>query len=120
MRHLIALAVLLLVPAAEAATRPTNGCPAPCSGQVSSPDGTQLLYVQPAGVGGAVDAYDPSTGVRVFSLPPGITSADGISHMTAAARSRDTIVTRYVVPTATETSWMTLRGRWRLAGVSPN
>src|SRR5687767_12551497 len=50
MRRLIVLAVLLLVPAP--ATGLANGCPAPCSGQVSSLDGTQLLYVQPAGVGG--------------------------------------------------------------------
>ena len=42
MRRLFLLAVLLLVPAAHAATGPTNGCPAPCSGQVSSPDGLQI------------------------------------------------------------------------------
>ena len=59
MRRLFVLAVLLLVPAP--ATSLANGCPAPCSGQVSSLDGLQLLYVQPAGVGGAVHAYDPDS-----------------------------------------------------------
>jgi hypothetical protein len=120
MRRLSLLAVLLLVPAAHAATAPANGCPAPCSGQVSSPAGTQLLYVQPAGVGGAVDAYDPASGGRIFSLPPGITSADGISHVTAAARRRGTVVTRLRVANATVASTMIVDGRWRLAGVSPN
>jgi hypothetical protein len=120
MRRLSLLAVLLLVPAAHAATGPTNGCPAPCSGQVSSFDGTQLLYVQPTGVGGAVDAYDPASGGRVFSLPPGITSADGISHVTAAALSRGTVVTRYRVASAAIASSMIVEGRWQLAGVSPS
>jgi hypothetical protein len=114
------LAVLLLVPAAHAATGPTNGCPAPCSGQVSSLDGRQLLYVQPAGVGGTVDAYDPSTGERLFSLPPGISSADGGSHVNARMRLRDTVVSRYRVADGTVSGWMVVDGRWRLGGVSPN
>jgi hypothetical protein len=120
MRRLFLLAVLLLVPAAHAATGPTNGCPAPCSGQVSSPDGLRFLYVQPAGVGGTVDAYDPETGEHVFSLPPGITSADGVSHLSAAARARDTFVTRYRVADSSVASWLVVDGRWQLAGVSPN
>jgi hypothetical protein len=120
MRRLSLLAVLLLVPAAHAATGPANGCPAPCSGQVSSPDGLRFLYVQPAGVGGTVDAYDPETGARVFSLPPGITAADGVSHLAAAARSRDTVVSRYRVADSSVASSMIVDGRWRLAGASPN
>jgi hypothetical protein len=120
MRRLFLLAVLLLVPAAHAATGPTNGCPAPCSGQVSSPDGLRFLYVQPAGVGGTVDAYDPETGEHVFSLPPGITSADGVSHLTAAARSHDTVLSRYRVADSSVASWLVVDGRWQLAGVSPN
>jgi hypothetical protein len=120
MRRVVLLAVLLLVPAAHSATGPTNGCPAPCSGQVSSPDGLRFLYVQPAGVGGTVDAYDPETGEHVFSLPPGITSADGVSHLSAAARARDTVVTRYRVADSSVASWLVVDGRWQLAGVSPN
>lgn len=124
MRRLFVLA-LLLVPAAfstavGAATGPTNGCPAPCSGQVSSPDGTQLLFVQPKGVGGAVHAYDPASGGRIFSLPPGITSADGVSHLTATAHRLGTVVSRYRVANATVASSMLVDGRWRLGGVSTN
>jgi hypothetical protein len=120
MRRLSLLAILVLVPAAHAATGPTNGCPAPCSGQVSSPDGMRFLYVQPAGAGGTVDAYDPETGQRIFSLPAGITSADGVSHLAAATRSHDTVVSRYRVADSTTESWMVVAGRWRLAGVSPD
>ncbi len=119
MRRLFVLAILLLVPSAHAAMSPTNGCPAPCSGQVSSPPGTQLLYVQPAGVGGTVEAYDPSTGRRVLSLPPGITSADGGSHVSAARRIRTTVVSRYTVADGRQLTWFVVDGRWRLAGVSP-
>ena len=120
MRRLSLLAVLLLVPATHAATGPTNGCPAPCSGQVSSPAGTQFLYVQPTGVGGAVDAYDPDSGRRVFSLPPGITSSDGYSHVTAATYRHGTVVSRLRVADATVVSTMIVKGRWQLAGVSPD
>ena len=118
MRRLIVLAVLLLVPAP--ATGLANGCPAPCSGQVSSPDGTQFLYVQPKGVGGAVHAYDPDSGTRLFSLPPGITSADGISHVTAEPRRLHTVVARYLVAIGSLAGSMRIDGRWELEGVSPN
>ena len=117
MRRLVLLTLVALLPVGNAAA---NGCPAPCSGQVSSPDGTQLLFVQPDGVGGPVHAYDPASGGRVFSLPPGITSADGVSHVTANARLLGTVVSRLRVANATVASSMLVDGRWRLAGVSPN
>ena len=120
MRRLFLLTVLVLVPAAHAAVSPTNGCPAPCSGQVSSPAGTQLLYVQPAGVGGPVQAYDPTTGRRVLTLPPGVTSADGGSHVSATVRLRETVVARYLVGNGTPANRMVVDGRWQVAGVSPN
>jgi hypothetical protein len=120
MGRLCLLAVVVLVQSADAATAPTNGCPAPCSGQVSSPEGTRFLYVQPHGAGGTVDAYDPETGRRIFSLPAGITSADGVSHLAAAARAHDTVVSRYRVADSSELSWTVVDGRWRLAGVAPD
>lgn len=118
MRRLVVLAILLLVPAP--ATGLANGCPAPCSGQVSSPDGSQFLYVQPRGVGGPVEAYDPDSGALLFSLPPGITSADGISHVEASRQRTGTAVTRYSVEGGSLVSSMLVDGRWRLQGVSPN
>ena len=121
MRRLVLLLPVLVAAAGAAASGAlSNGCPAPCSGQVSSPPGTQLLFVQPQGVGGAVHAYDPRSGTRVFSLPPGITSADGKWHVTAVARGGQTVVTPFVVETATIAGSMVVRGRRTLDGVSPN
>ena len=93
MRRLFLLAVLLLVPAAHAATGPTNGCPAPCSGQVSSPDGRRLLYVQPAGVGGPVHAYDPCYGrACVHAAARHHLGRRRSRIVSATARLRDTVV----------------------------
>jgi hypothetical protein len=120
MHRLVLLALVALVAAGTASTGRSNGCPAPCSGQVSSPAGTQLLYVQPNGVGGAVDAYDPISRRHVFSLPPGTTSADGVWHVTAGARRISTVVSRYRVAGGSLAGSMLVDGRWRLEGVSPN
>ena len=116
MRRLLLL--LILLPATG--TAGANGCPVPCSGQLSSPEGTQLLYVQPDGVGGPVHAYDTASGGKVFSLPAGITAADGRFHVTAVARRLGTVVSRRRLANATLGGAMVVDGRWRLAGVSPN
>lgn len=120
MRRVVLLLAVLFVPAVHAGSAPANGCPAPCSGQVSSPPGTQLLFVQPDGVGGAVHAYDPASGRRVFSLPPGITSADGKVHVSALPRRSTTALLRYVVETSVLAGSMVLDGHRVLDGVSPN
>ncbi|MEJ7792072.1 MAG: hypothetical protein WKF65_08895 [Gaiellaceae bacterium] len=116
MRRLIPLLALVVVPGVASA----NGCPTPCSGQISSPEGTQLLYVQPAGVGGPVHAYDTTSGGRMFSLPAGITSANGRSHVTAKEYGFGTVVSRLRVGNATVAGSVLVDGRWQLAGVAPN
>jgi hypothetical protein len=118
MCRLVLLAAVLLLAAATPSTARSNGCPAPCSGQVSSPPGTQLLYVQPEGVGGQVDAYDPRSGRRVFTLPPGVTSADGFWHVAAAMGRIGTVVSRYLVAAGSLEGSILVDGRWRLQGVS--
>jgi hypothetical protein len=118
MRRLFVLLVLLVAPAVQAGSAPANGCPAPCSGQVSSPPGTQLLFVQPKGVGGAVHAYDPASGTRVFSLPPGISSADGFWHVAVTPGAATTVVSRYLLADGSHESSLPVNGRWRLEGVS--
>lgn len=120
MRRAFLLLALLVAPAVQAGSAPANGCPAPCSGQVSSPPGTQLLFVQPQGVGGAVHAYDPASGRRVFSLPPGITSTDGAWHVAASRAGARTVVTRYRVETSERGASIVVAGRRALEGVSPN
>ena len=119
MRRLIPLLALLLAPVAPAALGPANGCPTPCSGQVSSPEGTKLVYVQPAGVGGPVHAYD-TAGHRVLTLPAGITSANGRSHVTSYLGRIATVVSRLRVADASVASSMLVDGRWQLAGVAPS
>jgi hypothetical protein len=117
MRRLIPLLVFLAVSGSAAA----NGCPAPCSGQISSPDGEQLLYVQPEGVGGPVHAYDPATGGVAFTLPAGITAASGRAHVTARAFRYGTVVSRQGITAGPSVnSSVLVDGRWQLAGVAPN
>src|SRR5919106_4466125 len=89
----IVVALAALVPGAA---RP-NGCPAPCSGQVSSSSAERLLYVQPAGVPGPVIAYDTRTGNRRFALPRGISSSDGRVHLAASSGRVGTLVSRYAL-----------------------
>src|SRR5918992_5565835 len=72
------LALLLVVPAPAALA---DGCPAPCSGQSSSPPNTKLLYVQRDGPAGPVVAYDTASGRVAFHLPAGASSADGRWHV---------------------------------------
>jgi hypothetical protein len=120
----IGLAALLLVPASHAATRPTNGCPTPCSGQISSPADDRLLFVQPAGVPGPVAAYDTATGALRFLLPVGITSADGRLHYSAHIGAANvgrvgTVVSRHAVRSGALEDSFLVDGRWRIAGVSP-
>jgi hypothetical protein len=117
MRRLLPLLAFLAVSGPASA----NGCPAPCSGQISSPEGEQLLYVQPSGVGGPVHAYDTSSGRRLFSLPRGITAANGRTHVTARVFRLGTVVSRLAVagPPNVNTSLL-VDGRWRLAGVAPS
>jgi hypothetical protein len=118
MRIVVVSIVVVLAALVPGAARP-NGCPAPCSGQVSSSSAERLLYVQPAGVPGPVIAYDTRTGDRRFALPRGISSSDGRVHLAVSSGRVGTVVSRYALASgALQGSWM-LRGRWQLAAVSP-
>jgi hypothetical protein len=112
------LALLVLVPAPGAAL--ADGCPLPCSGQSSSPAGAKFLYVQPAGPGGELVAWNTATRQAVFSLPPGMSSANGSAYYSASGTRSRTFLKRFTVATAfLENEW-TLPGRWQLQGVSPD
>lgn len=114
----LTLALLVLVPAPAALA---DGCPAPCSGQSSSPPNAKLLYVQRDGPGGRIVAYDTASGRLAFGLPPGASSADGRWHVTTAPRGAEaTQVTRFrLLDGAVAGSWH-MPGRWRIASLSPN
>jgi hypothetical protein len=96
-----------------------DGCPLPCSGQSSSPASAKFLYVQPEGEGGRLLAYDTRTGKVAFGFPAGRASGDGLWFHTAAPSGLDTAIARWQLGTGRAVAAWTLRGRWRLAGVSP-
>jgi len=56
----------------------------------------------------------------MFSLPAGITSANGRSHVTAKGYGFGTVVSRLRVGNATVAGSVLVDGRWQLAGVAPN
>ena len=120
MRRALPILVLLagLVPVATARG---DGCPAPCSGQSSSPPGAKVLFIQPDGPSGRVVAYDTKSGRVRFALPPGRVSADGSTHVAAVARRRHalTLIARYDVGTGRRFDTFQVPGTWRLAAVSP-
>jgi hypothetical protein len=115
-RRLLFLPLLLLLPAPAASA---DGCPTPCSGQNSSPQGVKFLYVQPEGSRGEVIAYDTFTRRPAFSLPPGIASADGRRHVVAWPRGTNTRLVSFDLRNGRVASTSAVPGRWRVAGVSP-
>ena len=117
MKRLALLLLLALVPAPSTAL--ADGCPLPCSGQSSSPTGTKFLFVQPDGPRGKLVAWNTTTRQAVFSLPPGIASANGRTYYSASRNRVATYLKRFVVGTAfLEYEW-SLQKRWFLQGVSP-
>ena len=115
-RHLLFLALLLLVPAPTATA---DGCPSPCSGQVSSPPNVKYLYVQPGGSHGEIVAYDTVLGTVAFALPAGVASADGRRHVVALPRRVNTKLTNFNLRNGYSEFVSYVPGRWRIGGVSP-
>jgi hypothetical protein len=119
MKRFLSIAIpslLLLLPAQQAGG---NGCPLPCSGEVATPESDRLVFVQPEGEQGTVVAYDTKTGAKRFVLPRGHSSANGAWHFTGfRAKSRTTVANFFVRTGGVSRSW-SLRGRWHVAGVSP-
>jgi hypothetical protein len=117
MRRLLPLLLLLFVPAPAALA---NGCPLPCSGQIASPQSDRLLYVQPQGEGGPLEAYDTRTGARRFALPAGRSSADGRWHVTTQIQRGQTLFLHHSVASGATVGGFSVPGRWALVGVSPD
>ena len=113
----IALALAALVPSTAARA---DGCPLPCSGQSASPANAKYVYVQPTGSHGQVHAYDTRTRRRAFTLPAGLTSADGRWHVTALAFRGRTSIARFLVAVGRPQQAFSIRGGWKLGGVSPS
>jgi hypothetical protein len=115
-RLLILFPLLLLLPAPAASA---DGCPAPCSGQSSSPPSTKLLYVQPDGARGEIRAYDTRTGRLTLAFPPGTASADGRWHIVSRARKVNTELIRFDLRDGRMAGLSYVPGRWTVGGVAP-
>ncbi|MBA3364571.1 MAG: WD40 repeat domain-containing protein [Actinobacteria bacterium] len=109
------LAVLLLLVPATAACgggEERNGSSLSLEGETFS--------IQPAGQGGRLVGYDASSGERRFSLPPGLTTADGTRHFASTVGRSGTTLGQFDASSGEIVRTVKLRGRWSLAGLSPN
>jgi hypothetical protein len=113
---LILLAVAALAPGRAAA----DGCPLPCSGPSASPPDAKLLFAQPLGEAGPLQAFDTSTGRLRFVLPAGRASADGRSFVAVRPIRRSTRVEWFQTATGSFLRGGTVQGRFGLAAVSPD
>jgi hypothetical protein len=113
---LAVLAVLAVAPGPAAA----DGCPLPCSGPSASPADAKLLFAQPLGEAGPLQAYDTSTGRLRFALPAGRASADGRSFASARLLRGTTLVERRETATGAVLRVDRVPGRWDVAAVSPD
>ena len=113
---LIVLAVVSLAPGRAAA----DGCPLPCSGPSASPPDAKLLFAQPLGEAGPLQAYDTSTGLLRFALPAGRASADGHSFVSARLEDGATFLERRETASGGVLRVDRVAGLWTLAAVSPD
>lgn len=118
MKTLIALviAAAALVPGRAAA----DGCPLPCSGPSASPPDAKLLFAQPLGETGPLQAYDTRTGRLRFTLPAGRASADGSAFVAAWPTRLGTRLRWFATATGTPLHAASVAGRYGLGAVSPD
>jgi hypothetical protein len=116
MRRLLPLVLLIVIPAPSAAL--ADGCPLPCSGESSSPQGTKFLYVQPDGPGGPMVAYDTATRQPVMEFEPGIASADGRTYFTTFHAEHRTRLLRVNVASGANAGSRFVNGYWNVGAVS--
>jgi hypothetical protein len=81
--------------------------------------GWHTLFVRPSGQQGPLLAFDVESDARRFSLPSGVLSADARTFIsTARAKANRTTVVRFHAPTGKPQRASSVRGRWKIAGVS--
>jgi hypothetical protein len=90
-----------------------------CGGIDERSAARELLAVRPAGSSGPLVAYDVSRGREAFRLPAGVRSADGARFVTGRADGPRTTITVYDAGAGRRLDDFSIRGRWRLGGVSP-
>ena len=120
MKRLLPLLLLVVIPAPSTAF--ADGCPPSSCGTTSSAvPGSPTLLVRPSGQQGPLHAYDIASGARRFRLPSGVLSADGRTYLASArAKTNRTTVARFDARTGKLRSAWPVRGRWGVAGISPD
>jgi hypothetical protein len=118
MKRLLPLLLLVVIPAPSAAH--ADGCPPSTCGTTSSAvPGSRTLFVRPSGQQGPLQAFDITTGARLFSLPSGLLSADGRTFVAwARAKAKRTTVVRFDARTGRLGRASSVSGRWKVVGVS--
>lgn len=79
---------------------------------------SELFLVRPEGAKGSLIAYDIADGQPYFSLPPGMLAADGQHYYAASSQQNITTLKAYNLATGDQQSHFTLRGSWKLQGLS--
>jgi hypothetical protein len=119
MRRVLPLLALLLVPFPSAAL--ADGCPpSTCGSTSTAAPGSGAVLVRPDGRAGRLQAFSVRTGQRLFTLPPGILSADGRTFISSArVKSPRTTVVRYNVRSGDLVHGWSVAGRyWYPAGMT--
>ena len=118
MKRLLPLLLLVVIPAPSAALG--DGCPPSTCGTTSSAlPGSRTLFIRPSGQQGPLQAFDLVRGVRRYSLPSGLLSANGGTFVSAAqAKSKRTTVGRFDARSGRLERGWSLRGRWSVGAVS--
>ena len=85
----------------------------------AAPTAQQLFVVRPLGPGGPMLGYEMPAARERFRLPAGLASADGADFYAAHTHTRRTHIVSYDTRSGIPKRSFDVRGRWKLAGVSP-
>lgn len=86
---------------------------------IAAKQGGGLVVARPAGDRGPLIAYDGNTGRRKYTLPAGMASADGELHFAAEPSGARTTVRAYHLSSGRTARAWSMKGPWRIGGVSP-
>lgn len=78
----------------------------------------QVFLARPDGPGGKLVGYDTTTGSPIFTLPPGLMTADGQRYVAASANGDETRITFYEPGHGAVDESVDIDGSWELHGIS--
>jgi hypothetical protein len=111
MRAVLCAFVLLAVGSSAAVAKPGDE-----GGKGSNP----VFLARPAGPSGPLVGYDTATGAKLFTLPPGLATADGLRYFAASPTTSETSIDVYDLAAGSFMERIVIYGVWELHGVSAN